>query len=115
MKAVRKWVQMFNPLCFDPCLCTQTGSGTAVTDNTLSASFSGAVLEPAVQTEPLSHLVCKPKSSVMVINWCHYCMGTASFVYHHQGDFHVQKHIEACLSLAVKNRSGGCLPTSPSL
>ena len=93
--------ELFNSLCFDPCLCTQTGNRT---DNTLSASFSGAVLEPPVQTCYLSHLVCKPKSSAMVINWYQYCMGTASlYIIIRVTYLHVQKHVEACLVLAGNN------------
>lgn len=73
-----------------------------VTDNTLSASFSGAALEPPVQTRYLSHLVCKPKSSAMVINWYHYCMGTVSlYIIIRVTYLHVQNRGEGCLVLAV--------------
>lgn len=85
-----------------------------VTDNSLAALFTSAVLNPPVQTCYLSHLVCKPNGSAMVINWYHCCMGTASlYVIIRVTCLHVQKQVEACLALAVNNMISWLLISEP--
>jgi len=100
-----KWVRTVRlPLVWSMSVHSDWQWDCKVTDNTLSASVSGAALEPPVQTRYLCHLVCTTKSSAGVIIWYHYCIGTASWCIIDRVTYlHVQKHVKACLEFAVNN------------
>lgn len=106
--------------CLTPALIHACAQGLAVGlprgwYNTCSASFLGAALEPPVQTPYLSHLVCKPKSSAVVTNGHHCCMGTASlYIIIRVTYLHVQKTIlKSFLALAVNNVTCRLLTNKP--